>query len=137
MKEIKEKELLPLDDEFAKDVSEFNTLDELKEDIKKKKTEEAEHRALHEFEDNVIKKVVENAEVDIPQVMVDNQVESMIRDFDYQLRYQGLDLDSYMKNCINPIRKQHWTESRLSLYWKRLQRQRAYQFQRKSLKQKL
>lgn len=97
VKEIKEKELLPLDDEFAKDVSEFDTLDELKEDIKKKKTEEAEHRALHEFEDNVIKKVVENAEVDIPQVMVDNQVESMIRDFDYQLRYQGLDLDSYMK----------------------------------------
>lgn len=97
VKEIKEKELLPLDDEFAKDVSEFDTLGELKEDIKKKKTEEAEHKTLHEFEDNVIKKVVENAVVDIPQVMVDNQIESMIRDFDYQLRYQGLDLDSYIK----------------------------------------
>lgn len=97
VKEIKEKELLPLDDEFAKDVSEFDTLDELKEDIKKKKTEEAERMAKHEFEDSVIKKAVENAEVDIPQVMVDNQVESMIKDFDYQLRYQGLDLDSYMK----------------------------------------
>ena len=95
--EIKAKELPELDDEFAKDVSEFDTLDELKEDIKKKKTEEAEHRALHEFEDSVIKKVVENAQVDIPHVMIDNQIESMIRDFDYQLRYQGLDLESYMK----------------------------------------
>jgi len=97
VKEIKEKELLPLDDEFAKDVSEFETLDELKEDIKKRKTEEAERMAKHEYENNVIKKVVENAQVDIPEVMIDNQVESMINDFDYQLRYQGLDLESYMK----------------------------------------
>jgi len=97
VKEIKEKELLPLDDEFAKDVSEFDTLDELKEDIKRKKTEEAERIAKNEYENNVIKKVVENAKVDIPEVMIDNQIESMIRDFDYQLRYQGLDLDSYLK----------------------------------------
>lgn len=97
VKEIKEKELLPLDDEFAKDVSEFDTLDELKEDIKKKKTEEAERMAKNEYENNVIKKVVENAQVDIPEVMIDNQVESMINDFDYQLRYQGLDLQTYMK----------------------------------------
>ncbi|MDD4833960.1 MAG: trigger factor [Lutispora sp.] len=97
VKEIKEKELLPLDDEFAKDVSEFETLEELKEDIKKKKTEEAERMAKNEFEDSVIKKVVENAEVDIPQVMIDSQVDSMIKDFDYQLRYQGLDINSYMK----------------------------------------
>lgn len=97
VKEIKEKELLPLDDEFAKDVSEFDTLDELKEDIKKKKTEEAERIAKSEYENNVIKKVVENAEVDIPDVMIDNQVESMLNDFDYQLRFQGLDLNSYMK----------------------------------------
>ncbi|MDD2481495.1 MAG: trigger factor [Lutispora sp.] len=97
VKEIKEKELLPLDDEFAKDVSEFETLEELKEDIKKKKTEEVERMAKNEFEDSVIKKVVENAEVDIPQVMIDSQVDSMIKDFDYQLRYQGLDINSYMK----------------------------------------
>ncbi|MFA7572746.1 MAG: trigger factor [Lutispora sp.] len=97
VKEIKEKELLPLDDEFAKDVSEFETLEELKEDIKKKKTEEAERMAKNEFENSVIKKVVENAEVDIPQVMIDSQVDSMIKDFDYQLRYQGLDINSYMK----------------------------------------
>ena len=97
VKEIKEKELLPLDDEFAKDVSEFDTLEELKEDIKRKKTEEAERIAKNEYENNVIKKVVENAKVDIPEVMIDNQIESMIRDFDYQLRYQGLDLDSYLK----------------------------------------
>ncbi|SHI42071.1 trigger factor [Lutispora thermophila] len=97
VKEIKEKELLPLDDEFAKDTSEFDTLEELKEDIRKKKTEEAERLAKHEYENNVIKKVVENAQVDIPEVMIDNQVEAMLDDFDYQLRYQGLDLDTYIK----------------------------------------
>jgi len=97
VKEIKEKELLPLDDEFAKDVSEFDTLEELKADIKRKKIEEAERMAKNEYENDLIKKVVQNAKVDIPEVMIDNQIESMIRDFDYQLRFQGLDLDSYMK----------------------------------------
>lgn len=97
VKEIKEKELLPLDDEFAKDVSEFDTLEELKADIKRKKLEEAERMAKNEYENDLIKKVVQNAKVDIPEVMIDNQIESMIRDFDYQLRFQGLDLDSYMK----------------------------------------
>lgn len=97
IKEIKEKELLPLDDEFAKDVSEYDTLEELKKDIKNKKTEEAERMAKHEYEDLVISKVVENASVDIPDVMVENQITSMIKDFDFQLRYQGLDLETYLK----------------------------------------
>lgn len=97
IKEIREKELLPLDDEFAKDVSEFDTLEELKADIKNKKVEETEKMAKREYEDMVINKVVENATVDIPEVMVENQITSMIKDFDFQLRYQGLDFDSYLK----------------------------------------
>ncbi len=97
VKEIKEKELLPLDDEFAKDVSEFEALEELKTDIKNKKMEEAERMAKHEYEDLVINKVVENATVDIPEVMVENQITSMIKDFDFQLRYQGLDIETYLK----------------------------------------
>lgn len=97
VKEIKEKELLPLDDEFAKDVSELDTLEELKSDIRNKKSEENERIAKHEYEDLVISKVVENASVDIPDVMVENQITSMIKDFDFQLRYQGLDVETYLK----------------------------------------
>ena len=95
--DVKLKEMPVIDDEFAKDVSEFESLEELKEDIKKKKTEEAERIAKNKYEDNVISKIVENATVDIPEIMIENQVDTMIRDFDFQLRYQGLDLDSYLK----------------------------------------
>jgi len=96
VKEIKVKELPVLDDEFAKDVSEFDTLEAYKEDIKNKLRESAEHRAKHETEDNVINKVVDNASVDIPQVMIDKHINSLVYDFDMRLRYQGLDLDRYL-----------------------------------------
>lgn len=97
VKEIKEKQLVDLDDEFAKDVSEFDTLDELKADIRKKKEEQFKRLEKQQYEDEVINKVVENATVDIPEVMVDTQVNIMLRDFDYQLRYQGLNLEAYLK----------------------------------------
>lgn len=97
VKEIKEKQLAALDDEFAKDVSEFDTLDELKADIRKKREEESKRLEKQQYEDDVISKVVENATVDIPEVMVDAQVNIMLRDFDYQLRYQGLNLETYLK----------------------------------------
>ena len=97
VKEIKEKQLVELDDEFAKDVSEFDTLDELKADIRKKKEEQCKRLEKQQYEDEVINKVVENATVDIPEVMVDAQVNIMLRDFDYQLRYQGLNLEAYLK----------------------------------------
>ncbi|MDK2801159.1 MAG: trigger factor [Clostridiales bacterium] len=95
--QIKFKELPELDDEFAKDVSEFNTLDELKEDIKNKLTESAEHRAKHDLENAVISKVVENATVDIPDVMIEHQIDHMARDFDFRLKGQGLDLEKYLE----------------------------------------
>ncbi len=94
--EIKVKELPEIDDEFAKDVSEFDTLLEYKEDLKKKLTESAEHRAKHETEDAVVDKVVANSSVDIPEVMVDKQIDLLIRDFDLRLRYQGLDIERYI-----------------------------------------
>ncbi len=97
IKEIKEKQLSELDDELAKDVSEFDTLDELKADIRRKKEEEASRLAKQQYEDEVINKVVENTEVNIPDVMVSSQATNMLRDFDYQLRHQGLNLESYMK----------------------------------------
>lgn len=95
--EIKEKELPELDDEFAKDISEFDTLDELKEDIKTKKQEEEEHRIKHEVEDSILSKVVENASMEIPDAMVDAEVERMIQDFDYQLKMQGINIGDYFK----------------------------------------
>lgn len=97
VKEIKVKELPVLDDEFAKDVSEFDTLEAYKEDLRRKLTESAEHRAKHETEDNVVNKVVENATVDIPQVMIEKQIDNMVYDFEMRLRYQGLDLKRYLE----------------------------------------
>lgn len=97
VKEIKEKELPELDDEFAKDVSEFDTLEELKEDIKKRLQESEEHRIQHEVEDAVLAKVVENASMVIPEAMIRAEVDRMMGDFDYQLRMQGINLGDYFK----------------------------------------
>jgi len=107
--QIKVKELPEIDDEFAKDVSEFDTIDQLKEDIRKKLTEEREHRAKHELENSIIEKVVEGAVTDIPEVMIENQIQNMLRDFDMRLRGQGLDLQKYMEytgSDINTFKEQ-------------------------------
>lgn len=96
IKEIKVKELPVLDDEFAKDVSEFDTLEAYKEDLKNKLVHDAEHKAEHETEDSIINKIVENAAIDVPAVMVEKQIDNLARDFDMRLRYQGLDLQKYL-----------------------------------------
>lgn len=95
--EIKVKELPAIDDEFAKDVSEFDTLEAYKEDLKKKLLETAEHQAQHETEDAVVNKAVENAAIDIPKVMIENRIDSLVRDFEYRLRYQGLEMNKYLE----------------------------------------
>ncbi|HOL92150.1 MAG TPA: trigger factor [Clostridiales bacterium] len=97
VKEIKVRELPNLDDEFAKDVSEFDTLEEYKADLRKKLLERAEHMAHHENEDKVVAKVVENAAVDIPPVMIDRQIDNLVYDFRMSLMYQGLDLERYLE----------------------------------------
>jgi len=94
---IKHKELPELNDDFAKDVSEFDTLDELKEDIKRELQEQYDLSAKEEMKENVVKAVVENSKVDIPEIMVDRQIDISLRDLDYNLRYQGLDLDKYLE----------------------------------------
>lgn len=94
---IRVKELPELDDELAKDASEFDTLEELRADLKAKLTETAEKQNEMALRDSVIDAVVANLEADIPDAMVENEIDYMIRDFDSQLRYQGLDLDGYMK----------------------------------------
>ncbi|CDF59447.1 trigger factor [Thermobrachium celere] len=96
VKEIKVKLLPELDDEFASEVSEFNTLEELKNDIRAKLQKENEERAKRDLEEEVLTKAVEACEVEIPEVMIENEIDYMIKDLDYRLRYQGMDINSYM-----------------------------------------
>lgn len=95
--EIKKKELPELDDEFAKDVSEFDTLDELKADIKAKQEKQNEEKAKYETQDAVIKALCEKTKVEIPSGMVEMEVENMLKDFEQRLAYQGLNLAQYFK----------------------------------------
>ncbi|MBQ2890923.1 MAG: trigger factor [Clostridia bacterium] len=94
---IKMQELPELDDEFAKDVSEFDTFAELKEDVTKKLKEANKNRSKQEFENNVLEAVAEATTIDIPQAMIDTNVENSIRDFAMQMQYQGIDLNQYMQ----------------------------------------
>ena len=94
--EVKKKELPALDDEFAKDVSEFDTLDELKKNIKEKKQEQNEERAKYETQDEVIKALCENVKVEIPSGMIETETENMIKDLENRLSYQGLKLEQYL-----------------------------------------
>ena len=95
--EIKKKELPKLDDEFAKDVSEFDTLDELKADIKAKLEKNNTQKAKYETEEEAVKAVCEKAKLDIPSGMIDMEVENMLKDFEQRLSYQGLNLEQYLK----------------------------------------
>ncbi|CAM2734628.1 trigger factor [Hathewaya histolytica] len=105
VKNIKFKELPALDDEFAKEVSEFETLEEYKNDIKKQMEESNEIKAKREFEEAVISKVCENAKVEIPSVMVEKEIDMMLKDLEMRLKYQGLDLESYYKYTNNTEEK--------------------------------
>ena len=95
--EVKTKELPALDDEFAKDVSEFDTLDELKADIRKKMEESNEQQASLEVENNLVDQVIASIEGDIPEAMYETRMDEMIRDFEYRLAQQGLKLDLYLQ----------------------------------------
>ena len=95
--EIKRKEMPVLDDEFAKDVSEFDTLDELKEDVKKQLAETKEKNAKQDFENQLIDQVVDNMEVEIPEAMNEAKCDEMIQDYSYRLQMQGLDLNTYLQ----------------------------------------
>lgn len=95
--EIKAKELPELDDEFAKDVSEFDTLDEVKEDIKKQISEKKEHDAKADLENQLLEQVVENMEVEIPECMFANRTNEMVQEYSYRLQMQGLDLNTYLQ----------------------------------------
>lgn len=97
VKEIKAKELPQADDEFAKDVSEFDTLEEYKADIKSKLEEKKKASAKTEKEDKVIEKIIENASMDIPEAMINTQVRRMAEDFAQRISSQGLTIEQYFQ----------------------------------------
>ena len=95
--EVKEKEVPAMDDEFAKDVSEFDTLKDLKADLKKKITEERQKDADRVFEENLMNQVAENITADIPDAMIDSRIEELVQDFQYRISQQGLKLEQYLQ----------------------------------------
>ncbi len=106
---IKHDELPELDDEFAKDVSEFDTFEEYREDMKKKIGERKEKAADAEVEEQLIDYLVAHIEADIPAPMYDAEAENIVRDYDMRLRSQGLDLSTYMKytnQTLDTLREQ-------------------------------
>lgn len=97
VKEVKAKELPVLDDEFAKEASEFETLEALKEDTTKKLEEANTARAEREYEEAILRAVVENAKMDIPAVMVEQEIDRMVQNLAQRLQYQGLTLEQYFQ----------------------------------------
>ena len=95
--EIKEKELPTIDDEFAKDVSEFDTLKDLKSSIKEKLADEKKNQAKYQMEDAAIKAVFDQTKIDIPSGMIETEIDNILRDIDGRLAYQGLNLSQYLK----------------------------------------
>ncbi len=95
--EVKETELPELDDEFAKDVSEFDTLEELKKSTREKLEKNAKDRSEYETKNTILEKVYEANDIDIPNVMVESQIDEMLYELDQTLRQQGIDLQMYLE----------------------------------------
>lgn len=118
IKEIKMKERPELNDEFASEVSEFETLDAYKEDVKNKLAETKQAQATAENENNVVQKVVDNAQMDIPAPMVDEQVRNMIEDYARRLQSQGISFDQYLQftgSTIEQLQEQMRPQAELRL----------------------
>ena len=97
VKEIKEKQLPELNDEFAQDVSDFDTLAEYKDDLKNKIADRKSREAKAKQEDEAIAKIIEDSKMDIPDAMVDTQVNRMVEDFAQRLQQQGLSVEQYFQ----------------------------------------
>ena len=95
--EIKKKEMPEINDELAKDISEFDTLEELKASIKEKKEKENEAKAKAEIEEAAVNTVCDNTKIDIPSGMIENEIDEMIQDMDRRLSYQGMNIEQYLK----------------------------------------
>jgi trigger factor len=96
VRSIKRKELADLDDEFAKDVSEFDTLEELRADISNKLKEAAEERAKFQLRQEVVSKIVDGTDLEVPAPMVESQLSDMIRNLEGRITSQGMTMDNYL-----------------------------------------
>ena len=116
--EIKKKELPELNDEFAKDTSEFDTLEELKKSIKEKLEEENKNKAKYETEDEAIRAVTDSAEVEIPSGMIETELDNMIREMETRLSYQGMKLETYLQmlgKTMEEFRKENEEQAKNSV----------------------
>ena len=95
--EIKEEEIPEINDDFVKDISEFDTIDELKADIRESLEKAAADRAETQMKNSVLEKVYETNDIDIPDVMVESEIDNMLAEFDQQLRAQGMDMQTYFQ----------------------------------------
>ena len=112
--EIQYKEMPELDDEFAKDVSEFETLAEYKESVEKRLKEAAEKRAQREMENALIDKVAEGTEIDIPNGMIETQIDNMVEDMSYRIQNMGISFEQYLQymgTTVDQIREQYREEA--------------------------
>ena len=108
IKEIKEKKLPELNDEFAKEVSDFESLEQFKADLKEKMLEQRKQQLQHQLENEIIKKVSENATVDTPDPLINNELDMMYHNLAYSLSRQGINIEDYFKH-INSS-KEDWQE---------------------------
>ena len=116
--EIKKKEVPEFNDEFVKDVSEFDTVDAYRADIKKRLEEQNARRATQEMENALVDLILEKTPVSIPDCMIQSQIDSMVQEFEYRLMYQGLKLDDYLKYTgmkLEDLRKSYEDQAKKSV----------------------
>lgn len=113
VKAVKKREIPALDDEFAKEISEFSTLEEYRADVRVTLEKEAAKRSDREYEDAIAEKLVELSEVDVPESMIEREAETMIHEFEQRLAYQGLNLEQYL-DYVKMTREQILDEYRES-----------------------
>ena len=114
VKAVQRKELPELDDDFAQDVSEFDTFEEYKKSVEDKKMGEAREQADAQMENDLVNKIVANAEIDVPQAMIARQADQMINSMAQRMRYQGITLDDFLKytgQTIDTMRQQYAPEA--------------------------
>ncbi len=116
--QIKKKELPTLDDEFAKDVSEFDTLKELEDSIKEKLEAENKTKAKYETEDEAVKVVCDNVEIDIPSGMIETEIDNMVKEIEQRLSYQGMKIENYLQiigKTNAEFRKEYEEQAKISV----------------------
>lgn len=108
LNEVKIKKIMPLDDEFAKDISEFETLEELKQDVENRLTEMAKQENEQQIRNKVLDKVAENSQVEPPEAMVERKIDGLVKEMEYRMGQQGLTMEQYLgftNNTIEQIRE--------------------------------